>query len=107
MFYFQQSVYSQCIPVTEELWNRLGHEDRLYNKEWPKYDESALVKDEIEFILQINGKLKDRLRLPNDSQKEVVEEAARASERFAEATEGREVVKVIFVPNKIINFVVR
>ena len=96
-----------CPHVTEELWNRLGHEDRLYNKEWPSYDESALVKDKIEFILQINGKLKDRLRLPNDSQKEVVEEAARASERFAEATEGREVVKVIFVPNKIINFVVR
>ncbi len=96
-----------CPHVTEELWNRLGHEDRLYNKEWPKYDESALVKDEIEFILQINGKLKDRLRLPNDSQKEVVEEAARASERFAEATEGKEVIKVIFVPNKIINFVVK
>ncbi|MBR2706217.1 MAG: leucine--tRNA ligase [Mogibacterium sp.] len=96
-----------CPHITEELWNRLGHEDRLYSKEWPSYDESALVKDEIEFILQINGKLKDRLRLPNDSQKEVVEEAARASERFAEATEGREVVKVIFVPNKIINFVVR
>ena len=96
-----------CPHVTEELWNLLGHEDRLYNKEWPSYDESALVKDEIEFILQINGKLKDRLRLPNDSQKEVVEEAARASERFAEATEGREVVKVIFVPNKIINFVVK
>ncbi len=96
-----------CPHLTEELWNRLGHEDRLYNKEWPSYDESALVKDEIEFILQINGKLKDRLRLPNDSQKEVVEEAARASERFAEATEGREVVKVIFVPNKIINFVVK
>ncbi|MBR0380142.1 MAG: leucine--tRNA ligase [Mogibacterium sp.] len=96
-----------CPHVTEELWNLLGHEDRLYNKEWPSYDESALVKDEIEFILQINGKLKDRLRLPNDSQKEVVEEAARASERFAEATAGREVVKVIFVPNKIINFVVK
>lgn len=96
-----------CPHVTEELWNLLGHEDRLYNKEWPSYDESALVKDEIEFILQINGKLKDRLRLPNDSQKEVVEEAARASDRFAEATEGREVVKVIFVPNKIINFVVK
>lgn len=96
-----------CPHITEELWNRLGHEDRLYSKEWPSYDESALVKDEIEFILQINGKLKDRLRLPNDSQKEVVEEAARASERFAEATEGREVVKVIFVPNKIINFVVK
>ena len=58
-------------------------------------------------VLQINGKLKDKLMLPNNSEKEVVEGAARASERFMEATEGREVVKVIYVPNKIINFVVR
>ena len=93
--------------ITEELWNQLGHEDRLYNKSWPVCDESALVKDEIQIILQINGKLKDKLMLPNNSEKEVVEEAARASERFKEATEGREVIKVIYVPNKIINFVVK
>ena len=93
--------------ITEELWSMLGHEDRLYDKEWPSYDESALVKDEVQFILQVNGKLKDKLMLPNNSEKEVVEEAARASDRFKEATEGKEVVKVIFVPNKIINFVVR
>ncbi len=93
--------------LTEELWNQLGHEDRLYNHEWPKYDESALVKDEIQVILQINGKLKDKLMMPNNSAKEVVEEAARASDRFEEAVSGREVVKVIYVPNKIINFVVK
>ena len=93
--------------ITEELWSQLGHEDRLYNRAWPVYDESALVRDEIQIILQINGKLKDKLMLPNNSEKEVVEGAARASERFKEATEGREVVKVIYVPNKIINFVVK
>ncbi len=93
--------------ITEELWSQLGHEDRLYNRAWPVCDESALVKDEIQIILQINGKLKDKLMLPNNSEKEVVEGAARASERFKEATEGREVIKVIYVPNKIINFVVR
>ena len=93
--------------ITEELWSQLGHEDRLYNRAWPLCDESALVKDEMQIILQINGKLKDKLMLPNNSDKEVVEGAARASERFMEATEGREVVKVIYVPNKIINFVVR
>ena len=93
--------------ITEELWSELGHEDRLYNKSWPVCDESALVKDEIMVVLQVNGKLKDKLMLPNNSEKEVVEEAARASDRFKEATEGREVVKVIYVPNKIINFVVR
>ena len=93
--------------ITEELWSQLGHEDRLYNRAWPVCDESALVKDEAQIIMQINGRLKDKLMLPNDSEKEVVEEAARASDRFKEATEGHEVVKVIYVPNKIINFVVR
>ena len=93
--------------IAEELWSQLGHEDRLYNRAWPVCDESALVKDEVQVILQINGKLKDKLMLPNNSEKEVVEEAARASERFREATDGREVVKVIYVPNKIINFVVK
>ena len=96
-----------CPHITEELWSQLGHEDRLYNRAWPECDESALVKDEIQIILQINGKLKDKLMLPNNSEKEVVEGAARASERFKEATEGREVIKVIYVPNKIINFVVK
>ena len=96
-----------CPHITEELWSQLGHEDRLYNRAWPECDESALVKDEIQIILQINGKLKDKLMLPNNSEKEVVEGAARASDRFKEATEGREVVKVIYVPNKIINFVVK
>ena len=93
--------------IAEELWSQLGHEDRLYNRAWPEYDESALVKDEVQIILQINGRLKDKLMLPNDSDKEVVEEAARASDRFKEATDGHDVVKVIFVPNKIINFVVK
>ncbi len=96
-----------CPHITEELWSQLGHEDRLYNRAWPECDESALVKDEIQIILQINGKLKDKLMLPNNSEKEVVEGAARASDRFKEATEGREVIKVIYVPNKIINFVVK
>ena len=93
--------------IAEELWSQLGHEDRLYNRAWPVCDESALVKDEVQIILQINGKLKDKLMLPNNSEKEVVEEAARASDRFKEVTDGHEVIKVIYVPNKIINFVVR
>ena len=93
--------------IAEELWSQLGHEDRLYNRAWPVCDESALIKDEVQVILQINGKLKDKLMLPNNSEKEVVEETARASERFKEATDGHEVIKVIYVPNKIINFVVK
>lgn len=93
--------------ITEEMWNQLGHEDRLYNHDWPVFDAKALVKDEIEVIVQINGKLKDKLLLPNNSDKEVTEEAARGLEKVQEAIEGKTVVKVIVIPNRIVNFVVR
>jgi leucyl-tRNA synthetase len=93
--------------ITEEMWSQLGHEDRLYQNSWPVCDESALIKDEIEIIVQINGKLKDKLLLPNNSSKEVTEEAARNLDKVKEAIDGKNVVKVIVVPNKIINFVVK
>jgi len=93
--------------LTEEMWNQLGHEDRLYEKSWPVYDESALVKDEIEIIVQINGKLKDKFLMPNNSSKEDTEKAARELEKVIEATEGKNIVKVIVIPNRIVNFVVR
>ena len=93
--------------LTEEMWSQLGHEDRLYSIQWPAYDEAALIKDEVEIIVQVNGKLKDKLLLPNNSSKEVIEEAARGLEKFKEATEGKNIVKVIVVPNRIINFVVK
>ena len=93
--------------ITEEMWNQLGHEDRLYAKSWPVYDESALVKDEIEIIVQINGKLKDKFLMPNNSSKEDTEQAARRLEKVKEATEGKNIVKVIVIPGKIVNFVVK
>ena len=93
--------------ITEEMWSQLGHEDRLYSQSWPAYDESALVKDEIEVIVQINGKLKDKLLLPNNSSKEDTEAAARRLDKIIEATEGKTIVKVIVIPNRIVNFVVR
>jgi leucyl-tRNA synthetase len=89
------------------MWNQLGHEDRLYTKSWPVYDESALVKDEIEIIVQINGKLKDKFLMPNNSSKEDTEKAARELEKVKEVTEGKNIVKVIVIPNRIVNFVVR
>ncbi|MBQ0005361.1 MAG: leucine--tRNA ligase [Clostridiales bacterium] len=101
-------VLNPFVPhITEELWSCLGHDDRLYSAEWPKYDEAALVKDEVEVIVQINGKLKDKLILPNNTSKEVVEETARELDKVKEAIDGMNIVKVIVVPNKIINFVVK
>ena len=102
------TILNPFVPhITEELWAELGHEDRLYTASWPEYDEAALVKDEVEIVVQINGKLKDKLFLANNTDKEVVEEAARNLDKIQEALSEVEVVKVIVVPNKIINFVVK
>ena len=93
--------------ICEELWSMLGHDDRLYNKSWPVYDESALVRDEVLIVVQINGKLKEKLMLPNNSSKEVIEEAALKLDKVKEELSGKVIVKVIVVPNKIINFAVK
>lgn len=93
--------------ITEELWEQLGHTDRLYNTSWPEYDEKALVQDEVEIIVQINGKLKDKLAMPNNSDKEVIEEAAKNLDKIKGELEGKNIVKTIVVPNKIVNFVVK
>ncbi|MBQ0018743.1 MAG: leucine--tRNA ligase [Clostridiales bacterium] len=102
-------VLNPFVPhITEELWAELGHEDRLYQvTSWPEFDESALVLDEVEIIVQINGKLKDKLVLPNNTDKEVVEAAAKGLEKIKAELDGKELVKSIVVPNKIVNFVVR
>ena len=102
------TILSPLTPhICEELWSMLGHTDRLYNKSWPQYDESALVRDEVLIVVQINGKLKEKLMLPNNSSKEVIEEAALKLDKVKEELSGKEIVKVIVVPNKIINFAVK
>ncbi len=93
--------------ITEELWEMLGHEDRLYAVRWPEYDPKALIKDEVEVIIQINGRLKDKITLPNNTDKEVTEKAAMELEKVKDALSDKQIVKTIFIPNKIVNFVVK
>ena len=93
--------------ITEELWEQLGHNNRLYQTNWPEYDEKALVQDEVEIIVQVNGKLKDKLKMANNSDKEVIEEAAKNLEKIKEELDGKNIVKTIVVPNKIVNFVIK
>lgn len=102
-------VLNPFVPhITEELWAELGHADRLYETtSWPEYDEKALVMDEVEVIVQINGKLKDKVALPNNSDKEVIEAAAKGLEKIKAELEGKDIIKTIVVPNKIVNFVVK
>lgn len=93
--------------ITEELWNDLGHEDRVYQQVWPAFDPAALELENVEIIVQVNGKLKDKMTFEKNAEKSAIEEAALASERVQDAIAGKSVVKTIVVPNKLINFVVK
>ena len=93
--------------ICEELWSDLGEKSRIYNALWPEYDESALVLDEVEIIVQVNGKLKDKLTMSKDSSKEMLEEAARNSDKVQEAIGDLNIVKAIVIPGKLVNFVAK
>ncbi len=93
--------------VTEELWNMLGHETLLVYETYPSYDESKLVKDEIDLVISINGKVRDKLVVENNLPQKELERIALGSEKIKNHLEGKQVVKVIVVPNKLVNIVVK
>jgi leucyl-tRNA synthetase len=92
--------------VAEELWHRLGHEDSLAFEPFPDADPALLVDDEVEIPVQINGKVRARIRVPADADAAALEAAARADGKIAEALEGATIRKVIVVPGRLVNFVV-
>ena len=93
--------------ICEEMWQHIGQKDSLVTMSWPEYDETALVKDEVEIVIQINGKLKDKLFVANNTSKEDLEKVAMDSLKIKELLDGKTIVKVIAVPNKLINIVVK
>jgi leucyl-tRNA synthetase len=98
--------------MAEELWEQLGEkfpgfEGTAHGQVWPTHDESLLVENEVEIVLQINGKVRDKLVMTKDATREQLEAAARAQEKFAAQLAGKEIVKVIAVPGKLVNFVIR
>ncbi|KGR78430.1 leucine--tRNA ligase [Ureibacillus sinduriensis] len=93
--------------VAEELWEILGHTGTLTYEEWPTFDESKLVDDEVEVVVQVNGKLRAKVKVAKDVSREQLEEVAKADEKVLEFTEGKQIVKVIAVPGKLVNIVVK
>ena len=98
--------------MAEELWEQLGKkfpgfEGPAHGQAWPAHDDSLLVENEVEIVLQINGKVRDKLVMTKDATREQLEAAARAQEKFAAQLAGKEIVKVIAVPGKLVNFVIR
>ena len=93
--------------VTEEMWEHLGYGGSVHDQSWPEYDESALVKDTVEIVVQINGKIKEKINIAGDLTREEMEKTAMENDKVKGLTDGKNVVKVIAVPGKLINIVVK
>ena len=93
--------------LAAELWEQMGRTDGILRHPWPKFDEALAREDEIEVPVQVNGKLRGLVRVPLDASRDALEAAARADEKVQAALAEKTVVKVIVVPGKLINFVVR
>ncbi|EOW9528120.1 leucine--tRNA ligase [Bacillus cytotoxicus] len=89
--------------ITEELWNKLGHNETITYASWPTFDESKLVEDEVEIVVQVMGKVRAKLKMKKDASKEEMEQLA--LEEIKEQIEGKTVRKVIVVPGKLVNIV--
>lgn len=97
---------SPIVPhITQQLWNELGHDDLLADKPWVACDEAALVRDEIELVVQVNGKLRSRISVAANAENDAIEAAAMADEKIINNIEGKTVRKVIVVPGRLVNIV--
>ena len=92
--------------LAEELWNRLGHDTSLAYVDWPIHDESLLTEDEIEIILQINGKMRGKCMIPADATQPAVMQIVKKVESIAQQLEGKTIRKEIYVPGRLVNLVV-
>jgi len=109
----QEALETSCLllsPIVPHictvLWQELGHTTDIIDAAWPVADESAMAQDEIQYIVQVNGKLRDRIQVAADADKETIEQLAQDSESVQRHTEGKMVRKIIVVPGRLVNIVV-
>ncbi|WP_250673123.1 leucine--tRNA ligase [Paraclostridium ghonii] len=91
----------------EELWTMIGKDGSVFDISWPAFDESALVKDEVEVVVQVNGKVRGKLNVAANISREDMQEAAMNDEKIKALVEGKTIVKVVAVPKKLVNIVVK
>ncbi|MGM8205385.1 leucine--tRNA ligase [Clostridium perfringens] len=92
---------------SEEQWSLLGNSYSIFNEAWPKFDPKALVKDEVEIAIQVNGKIKNKIMVSSDLDEEGIKAATLADEKIIASTEGKTVVKVIVIKGRLVNIVVK
>lgn len=93
--------------IGEELWSILGNEDTIAYTEWPTYDESKLVDDEVEIVVQVTGKVRAKVKVAKDATQEEIEQIALADTKVQEYTAGKTIAKVIVIPGKLVNIVAK
>ncbi|MDD4689173.1 MAG: leucine--tRNA ligase [Eubacteriales bacterium] len=93
--------------MTEEIWQIIGNNGMITDAKWPEFDESKTVDNEVEIVLQINGKVRDKLVIPADISRDDMEKLCLESEKVQALTEGKTIVKIIAVPGKLVNVVVK
>lgn len=98
---------SPIIPhVCDQMWQALGHQDPLIDVTWPEFDETALVLDEVQMVVQVNGKLRAKLMVAADASKESIEKLALSEDNVNKFIDGKPVRKVIIVPKRLVNIVI-
>ncbi len=93
--------------LCHHLWAALGNQEAMIDTLWPKVDESALIQEDVQIVVQVNGKLRSRLVVPLDAKSQSIQEMVLAEEKVAKFTEGKTILKFIVVPNKLVNIVVK
>ncbi len=92
--------------ISEEIWEKLGNDKSIFEEKWPQYDEKSMKEEEVEMVVQVNGKVRDRLMVSADVTEDEAKETALESKKIKAYTAGKEIRKIIFVPGKLINIVV-
>ncbi|HSX06672.1 MAG TPA: leucine--tRNA ligase [Candidatus Saccharimonadia bacterium] len=93
--------------TSEDLWHQLGHSTSVHHDTWPKYNDQYLTQDTITLAVQVNGKLRGTIQVPADSNEATAVQQAKADAKIANHLDGKQIVKTIYVANKLLNFVVR
>ncbi len=93
--------------ICEEIWQNMGFEGYMYLAPWPAYDANCLTRDEVEIAVQINGKVKGKLMIPTAMTRETAQEELPKLEQVQRLTEGKQIVKIVFVPGRLLNIVVK
>ncbi|SHH20769.1 leucyl-tRNA synthetase [Thermosyntropha lipolytica DSM 11003] len=96
-----------CPHICEELWHLIGNQNSIHLERWPEYDPEALIQEEIEIVIQINGKVRDKINVAPDIGEEELKQKVTEHPRIKELTKDKKIVKIIVVPQKLVNIVVK